>query len=146
MVKKHSFPAKIGVVLKSLRETAGIRSQGMTLEQVANAIDFSAAMLGQIEQGKAKTPAFVTVVLLARLYGIHPCGLTTMYPRLTSRHQRAMEHFWTVLTDEQRDDIVGQIELKVADNIDAGELASAIVTGELDSIYGPKLRCHHSDQ
>jgi len=139
----HPLPQQIGTCLKDLRKSAGVRSAGLSLEQAARAVGISPSLLSGIENGASKGTPFTTVVMLCRLYGLHPCGLTTLYPALGGRQERAIEHFWTVLDDKQREHIAGQIELLVADNIDDGELNSDIVMGNIAPLeHRMRLRNH----
>ena len=57
-----------------------------------------------------------------------------------------MEHFCTALSDDQRDDIAGQIELAVDKSIRAGELSSSIVRGDLGPAFEHRRDANHRQE
>lgn len=134
----HPIPKAIGCYMKVLRNSAGLRSKSMSLDEVESATGITKAVLSNIESGTTKNPPFTMIVLLCKLYGVNPSSLTTMYPKKNSRHTRAIERFWTVLNDDERDAFAVQVEDAVTNHVETGSFDTAVVERHIGVLTGAR--------
>lgn len=138
----HPFPKVVANYLARLRLQAGRDSLPLAVEDVADQVGISYSSLRRIENGSNQSAPFTTIAMLARFYGVHSCGLTAYYPALSHPQETAMEKYWTVLTDEQRDIIVGNIENFVDVQKKAGVFSEPIIHADHTLKLGLKRTSH----